>query len=241
MIDVQMIPILEDNYAYLLRSPCGVTAIVDPGEADPIIKILEEQNLKLDYILNTHHHWDHVNGNPKLKKTYDCKIVGPAKEAERIRDVDIKLDDGDVFELGSEQAQIIETPGHTLGAICYYFAQSNLVFTGDTVFSAGCGRLFEGTAEQMFNSFQKIKSLPDETLIYCGHEYAKGDTGFGLLMDRKNEDIKKRIEEIKILRAENKPTVPTTLALEKKINVFMKAKSVDEFATLRTKKDNFTY
>ena len=174
-ISVQIIPILKDNYTYLLEAEDGTTAILDPGEADPVISVLEDRGLKLDYILNTHHHWDHVNGNPKLQKHFGAKLVVPEKEKDQIKgNINITLNEGDIFELGPASANIIETPGHTMGHICYHFAASDVLFTGDTVFSMGCGRLFEGTAEDMFKSFEKIKALPDDTMIYCGHEYTRG-------------------------------------------------------------------
>lgn len=238
MIDTQIIPILKDNYAYLLQSPCGKVAVLDPGEADPIIEILSAQGLHPDFILNTHYHWDHTDGNTALKRKYGAQIIAPEKEAALIKDVDITVKEGDIFTLGTENAQIIETHGHTRGGICFYFEDSAAIFTGDTLFSLGCGRL-EGTAQDMFEGFQKIMALPDETLIYCGHEYTRGNAGFCLSQDRDNEDLKKRIEQIKTLRADGQPTIPTTLALEKKTNIFMQTKSAEEFAALRLKKDNF--
>lgn len=242
MIDVQIIPIIpdNDNYAYLIQSSDGVTGVIDPGDAAPIIAVIEDRGITPDYILNTHYHWDHVNGNPKIKSKYGAKIAAPEKEKARIKGgVDIPLRDGDIFMFGSDEVQIIETPGHTLGGICFYFKDSSIVFTGDTVFSMGCGRLFEGTAEDMFSSFQKIMALPDETLIYCGHEYTKGNAGFCLANDKQNPDLKERITEVKSLRLQGLPTLPVTLATEKNTNIFMKAKSAEEFAALRHKKDTF--
>ena len=241
MITVEIIPIIESNqnYAYLIKTDCGKVAILDPGEADPIIEILEKENLTPDYILITHHHWDHVNGIPKIVKKYSCPVVIPKAEEHMIKYSDITLNEGDVFELGEERAEIISTPGHTAGGICYYFRDSNIVFTGDILFSMGCGRLFEGTAEDMFTSFRKLKKLPDQTLVYCGHEYTRANAGFCLAVDQNNDVLKERIAEVKALRAENKPTIPTTIGLEKQTNVFMQADTSEEFATLRKKKDNF--
>ncbi|MCF6296004.1 MAG: hydroxyacylglutathione hydrolase [Flavobacteriaceae bacterium] len=239
MINVQIIPILRDNYTYLIRSENGLTAIIDPGEANPVIDVLEAQGLTLDYILNTHHHGDHTDGNTALKGKYNAQIVAPAKEARAIKDVDIALHEGDRFEFGDDSAHIIETPGHTAGGICFYFKQSGIVFTGDTLFSLGCGRLFEGTAQDMFASFQKLRALPDDTKVYCGHEYTRGNAGFCLSQDRENPALKARIEQVKDLRANNQPTLPTTIELEKETNIFMKAKSAEEFSALRQKKDSF--
>lgn len=240
MIEIRILPILDDNYAYLIHSEDGTTAIVDPGEAAPVIQAIEERGLSLDYIINTHHHWDHVNGNPKLKEKYNAQIVAPARDAGRIKGgVDIALNDGDHFDLGTDRAEIIATPGHTLDGVCYYFKESKALFTGDTLFSMGCGRLFEGTPADMFQSFQKLQALPNEAQVYCGHEYTRANAGFCLTQDKHNEALKSRITEVKALREQGKPTIPTTLGLEKKTNVFMKAKSAEEFAALRQKKDNF--
>ncbi len=239
MINVQLIPVYEDNYAYLLQSPCGKTAIIDPGEADPIIKVLDNKNLTLDYILITHHHWDHVNGIAKLKKKYGCPVIVPQAEFNKIKGADIGLNDKDIFELGSEKAQIIQTSGHTMGAICYYFEDSKALFTGDTLFSLGCGRLFEGTAKDMFNSLEKLKALPNDTLVYCGHEYTRGNAGFCLSVEPNNQDLRKRIEQVKKLRSEGKPTIPSTIGMEKKTNIFLRTKNADEFKIIRRKKDVF--
>ena len=239
MIDVYLIPVLETNYVSLIQTSCGKTAILDPGDANPVISELENLELTPDYILITHHHWDHVNGIPKLKQKYDCPVVAPQAEEEKINGVDIALKEGDIFELGEEKIKIISTPGHTMGGICYYFENSKVVFTGDTLFSMGCGRLFEGTAEDMFSSFEKLKALPDDTRVYCGHEYTRGGAGFCLTLDPDNEDLKKRIEEVKALCANNKPTLPSTIGMEKKTNVFMRAKDAKEFGEIRKKRDDF--
>lgn len=240
MITVDILPILDDNYAYLISAPCGATAIIDPGHGSQVIKHLEEKNIKPNYILNTHHHWDHVNGNPKVKAKYGCKIAAPIRREDLIKGgVDIPLREGDIFKLGEEEAIIIETPGHTMDGICFYFKNSKIIFTGDTLFSMGCGRLFEGTPEDMFNSFQKIAALPDDTMIYPGHEYTRANAGFCLSEDRHNEALKARIAEVKDLRAKDMPSIPVSLKCEKETNIFMKAKSADEFAALRQKKDNF--
>ena len=239
MIQVEIIPILQDNYAYFIESSDGTGAIIDPGEAAPIIDFFEKSEKKPDFIINTHHHWDHVNGNTEIKAKYDCKIIAPQIDAAKIKSVDQTLADGEIFKVGADDMHIILTPGHTTGGICLYFKDSGILFTGDTLFSMGCGRLFEGTAQDMFRSFQKIATLPDETLIYCGHEYTKSNGMFALSLNHKSEDLKSRMTQVDSLRAKNKPTVPVTLKIEKQTNPFLKAKSAEEFSTLRERKDNF--
>lgn len=237
-LDVQIIPILKDNYAYLIQSG-DVTAIIDPGETAPIIDVLDNQGLSLDYILNTHHHGDHVAGNKALLKRYGAKLVAPAKEVSKIRGVDIELSERDVFEFGDTQAHILETSGHTLGGICIYFEEDKVLFSGDTLFSLGCGRLFEGTAEDMFRSFEKLNALPDDTLVYPGHEYTQSNAAFCLHVDPENEALQARSQEIDDIRSRGVPTIPVSLGVEKVTNPFLKAKSADEFAALRTLKDKF--
>lgn len=239
MIDIQIVPVLEDNYSYILRSPCGAVAVVDPGAEEPVIRALEDRGLGLDYILNTHHHWDHVNGNLMLKNRYGAQIVAPLRELGKIKNVDITLNDGDFFTLGEERARIIETAGHTLGGICYYFVESSAIFTGDTLFSLGCGRLFEGSAHDMFQSFEKLKALPDDTNVYCGHEYTMSNAAFCIAEEPENEALKARIEHVKALHDAGKPSIPSLIGLEKQTNVFMKAQSAEEFAALRQRKDCF--
>lgn len=239
MIDVEIIPILDDNYCYVIKSDCGAVAVLDPGAADPVLDVLKMRGLRPDFILNTHHHWDHVNGNKKLAKEYSAPIVAPKSEAHKIKGAEIFLDDGDTFSLGQSIARIIETPGHTAGGICFYFEKSGIVFTGDTLFAMGCGRLFEGTAEDMFNSLSKLKALPDKTLVYCGHEYTQSNAQFCLAYDQDNSALKKRAKEVETLRAAGKFTVPSTIGAEKSTNIFMRAKNAEHFGQLRAQKDNF--
>jgi hydroxyacylglutathione hydrolase len=236
MIRVSIIPILKDNYAYLLEGNNEV-AVVDPGEAAPVIAALEQRGLKLDYILNTHHHGDHIAGNAELACKYGAKIAGPAAEKARIPNMDILLKEKDRLPFGGEEANVIETPGHTRGHICFYLPESKIVFTGDTLFLMGCGRLFEGTAEQMWHSLSKIAALPDETKIYCGHEYTEVFGHFGLREEPDNQDIQNRLKEVESLRAQNKPTIPGTIAEEKRTNVFLRAGSSENFAKVRKVKD----
>jgi hydroxyacylglutathione hydrolase len=239
MITVTTIPILQDNYTYLVETSDGVTAIIDPGEAAPIMRTLELLDLKLDYILNTHHHGDHVAGNFALKDKYGAKILAPEKEKDRIKMVDVGLSEGSALKLGKEEVKIIETPGHTKGGICFFFKNSRALFTGDTLFSLGCGRLIEGTAEEMWGSLQKILMLPDTTNIYCGHEYTKNNGEFCLSVEPDNTDLQNRMTEVRNLRNSGQPTLPVRLDLEKKTNVFLRAGNAKRFAELRQMKDMF--
>lgn len=236
-IDVTFVPVYRDNYAYILKSNCGAVGVVDPGEAAPLVNALEKMDLNPDFIFVTHHHWDHANGVAELKAHFPLsKVVASHIEKNKIDCVDIALRDNDTIDFGQEKIRGIITPGHTNGSICYYFQKSSSVFTGDTLFSLSCGGLFEGTAAQMFRSFEKLKALPGETLVFCGHEYTRACAGFCLRMQPKNKDLIKRIEEVKDLRAKNMPSLPSTIDKEKKTNVFMMAKTAKEFADLGRKK-----
>ncbi len=251
---IEIIPCLKDNYSYvIIDQKNNKTCVVDPSESKPIISFLEKNNLKLNYILNTHHHHDHVGGNVELKKKYNAKILGYAGDSERIPDIDIMLKDGEIWKEDNFEAKIIHIPGHTLGHICFYFYNENNLFTGDTLFSLGCGRIFEGTYEQMFSSLEKIKKLPHKTKIYCGHEYTLQNSKFCITYDNKNIELKKKIENIKEKLKQNKPTVPSTLEEELKSNIFLRSdndeiktnlninnsSSLVAFSKLRDLKDNF--
>ncbi len=238
-MQIDIIPILKDNYAYLLRGADGKNAVIDPGEAAPVIAYLQSNDLKLDLIINTHHHGDHISGNSKLIDTYNCQLAAPKKEAAKIGKLDIELEEKSVFSFGGEKAKILETPGHTLGGICLYFPTSKACFSGDTLFSMGCGRLFEGTPAMMWESLQKIMALPPETRIFPGHEYTLENAKFCLSIEPDNADLKERMREIDTLRANNHPTIPVTLETEKKTNVFLRVEDAKKFAALRAQKDNF--
>lgn len=239
MIKVTILPILEDNYAYLIQEENGKTAIIDAGEALPVIDYLEKHHIKLDYIFSTHHHWDHVNGNQELSQKYSAPIYVPENDARKIKHFDYILKDNEIFSFGSEEITIIKTSGHTLGGVCLWLKKSKILFTGDTLFSLGCGRLFEGTAKDLFLSFQKIASLPEDTLIYCGHEYTLMNGSFCASITPDNEALFNRIENSKKLRQQNKPTIPIDLKTEKETNVFFKAKTPEEFLYLRELRNNF--
>lgn len=237
MIDVHIIPVLNDNYAYVLEAPNGESAVVDPGEAGPVIAFLEDCDPKPSLIFNTHHHGDHTGGNAEIMARYGCALAAPASESGRIANITIPLAEGAILSFGGERLHILETPGHTAGHICLYFPKSKILFTGDTLFSLGCGRLFEGTAAQMWDSFAKILALPDETLIFCGHEYTLANGKFCLRIEPDNPDLQDRLGQAEALRAEGNPTLPVTLETEKKTNVFLRAGSAERFAELRQMKD----
>lgn len=240
-VSIDLVPCLSDNYSFLIHdSASGLTAAVDPAEVKPFTDILESKGLKLDYIINTHHHHDHVGGNLNLKKKYGATVVGPLADKDRIPGIDIALKDGEVFKFGEYEMIVYDTPGHTRGHIVYHMPAANAVFTGDTLFALGCGRLFEGTPEQMFNSIAKIKVLPPTTRVFCAHEYTAANAKFCLslgLTDRPK--LAERAAEITKMRAQGIPTVPTTIQAELDTNPFLFATSAQEFATYRKAKDNF--
>ena len=195
---IEIIPCLKDNYSYLLiNEKKKIACVIDPGESDPIIKYLENKDIKLKFILNTHHHYDHINGNEKLKEKYNATIVGFKDDKNRIPGIDILVDDQEIWVDEDFEAKIIHIPGHTLGHICFYFFNNKTVFTGDTLFSLGCGRIFEGTYLQMFESLKKLKVLPKDTKVFCGHEYTLNNSRFCLAHDKNNENLKNKILEIK--------------------------------------------
>ena len=213
--------------------------MVDPAESAPVLEALTVHGWKLDFIFNTHHHPDHVGANTALKKETGCEIVGFADDAARIPGITRRVREGDRVRLGEAKAEVIFIPGHTLGHIAYYFAKEKALFCGDTIFSLGCGRLFEGTPAQMFSSLQRLAALPGDTQIYCAHEYTESNGCFALTIEPENKTLKERMEEVRHLREEDKPTVPSTLAMELATNPFLRAKTVEEFARIRALKDNF--
>ena len=227
---MQVTPIscLADNYAYIINDSASKTVgVVDPSEASPIISFLNKKNLKLNYILNTHHHFDHIGGNAELKKLYNAKVVGFVGDKHRIPGIDITLNDNEKWTFGNSLVKILHIPGHTLGHICFFFKNEKIAFTGDTLFSLGCGRIFEGTHRQMLESINKIKKLPKNTNIYCGHEYTYKNAEFCMKYDPENVNLKKKFETIKKLRLENLPTIPTTLADELNTNIFLRCDQND--------------
>jgi len=242
MIDVTLIPILpqNDNYAYLLQGDDGSVAVVDPGDAAPIIEVLEEKKLKPDVILITHHHWDHVDGLPDMMAWHECPVVGAAHPHGKPKVTFAReLAEGDDYQLGGEQVHILDTPGHCPEHLCFYFKESGFLLSGDALFAMGCGRIIDGTPDELHQTLQKLSALPDDTRVYCGHEYTLTNAKFCAHVAPQDHAIASRLVEIEKTRSDDKPTIPSTIGLEKKTNIFLKAKSAAEFATLRKSKDSF--
>tara|TARA_B100001758_G_scaffold226982_1_gene220062 strand:- start:319 stop:1038 length:720 start_codon:yes stop_codon:yes gene_type:complete len=237
---IEIIKCLKDNYSYLIIDETNKNAcVVDPSEGEPIINFIENNKINLKYILNTHHHYDHVGGNLELKKKYNSNIVGFKEDENRIPEVDILVENNQIWKKDNFEAKIYHIPGHTTGHIAYYFFNEKKIFTGDTLFSLGCGKIFEGTYEQMFNSLNKIKELPKDTEIYCGHEYTLQNSNFCIANDSKNFKLKDKIIKIKEKLKNGLPTMPTILSDELECNIFLKTKDLKSFSKLRDLKDNF--
>ena len=223
-IDIEQIPVLKDNYVYLVRDRAsGMVGVVDPAVSEPVEQRLKALGWTLTHILNTHHHGDHVGGNMALKAATGCTVVGPRADRDRIPGIDIAVGDGDVFRLGEAEAKVFDVPGHTRGHIAYWFGESDALFCGDTLFACGCGRMFEGTPQQMWTSLGKLKALPDATRVYCAHEYTQSNIRFALSIDGGNATLQARSRAVDALRADSKPTVPSTLAEERATNPFLRA------------------
>jgi hydroxyacylglutathione hydrolase len=239
-MEIKIIPCLQNNYSYLIIDKKNNTAcVIDPSEAEPVIKYLENNKIKLKFILNTHHHHDHVGGNQELKKKYGACVIGYKGDKERIPEIDILINNQETWIYKNFEAKIIHIPGHTLGHICFYFHKEESVFTGDTLFSLGCGRIFEGTYSQMFNSLMKLKELPQNTKIYCGHEYTKKNSDFCIVHDANNKNLKAKINDIDIKLKAGLPTIPSTIKDELECNIFLRSNNLESFSKLRDLKDNF--
>ena len=237
---VEIIKCLQDNFSYILINEKNNNAcVVDPSESEPIIDFVEKNNINLKFILNTHHHYDHIGGNKDLKKKYDLNIVGFKYDKNRIPEIDILVENNQIWSSDDFESKIIHIPGHTSGHICFYFEKEKIAFTGDTLFSLGCGRIFEGTYEQMFESLNKLKKLPTETKIYCGHEYTLKNSMFCVEYEKNNKNLKKKIIEIEHKLKNNLPTIPSTISEELACNIFLRAKNLEDFSKLRDLKDNF--
>jgi hydroxyacylglutathione hydrolase len=250
---IRQIPALRDNYVYLLREPeSGATGVVDPSVAAPVLEALKETGWRLTHILNTHHHFDHTGGNAELKEATGAIVVGPRADRDRIPLLDVALADGEEYALGDQVARVFDVPGHTRGHIAFWFKESRALFCGDTLFLMGCGRLFEGTPEQMVRSLGKLRSLPPETRVYCGHEYTQNNGRFALTVEPGNGALVERMRRVDALRAEGKSTVPGTMGEELATNPFLRydlpslqaavghpGEVVATFAAIRERKDKF--
>ena len=234
------IPILKDNYAWLLReSSTGATAIVDPADSEPVIEALEKAGGRLDLILLTHHHADHVAGVDEVRARFHCPVTGAAADQYRLPKLDEAVREGDTVRLGAATASVIDTPGHTRGQINFFFGDGAVLLSGDTLFSLGCGRLIEGTPAEMFASLRKLAALPPETLVCCGHEYTESNGRFALSVDPDNQALHDFVGKVEQLRAAGQPSVPSVLGDELKVNPFLLARDAASFAVLRAKKDTF--
>ena len=219
---IEIIKCLSDNYSYLIyEKETNTVSIVDPSEFISCDKVIQKYK-KLDYILNTHHHADHVDGNIKLKKKYNSRIIGFYSDKDRIPGIDILLKDNQNQKIGNLVFKTMFIPGHTKGHVAFYFKEKKIIYTGDTLFSLGCGRVFEGTHVDMFNSLNKLKILPTETKVYCGHEYTKSNLNFCLKYDPNNSHLKEKSIEVKSKIKNDLPTIPTTIGEELKTNIFLR-------------------
>jgi hydroxyacylglutathione hydrolase len=237
-LEIVRIPVLSDNYVWLVHeAESGETMVVDPAVAEPVLAEAERRGWKITQIWNTHWHPDHTGGNAAIKEATGCRITGPEAERERIPTLDVLVKEGDMVRLGNVEAKVIDVPAHTAGHIAYHFATEQAAFVGDTLFAMGCGRLFEGTAAQMYSNMRKLEALGDETAIYCAHEYTASNGRFALTVEPDNTALVARMAEVTTMRERGEATVPTTIALERATNPFVRAASVEELAERRAAKD----
>ena len=240
MIEMVRIPALQDNYIWMAHDDAsGETIVVDPAEAAPVLAEADRRGWRIDQIWNTHWHRDHTGGNAAIKAATGCTVTGPAAEAAKIPTLDRTVGEGDVVRIGAVAAQVLEVPAHTAGHIAYYLPDAGIAFVGDTLFAMGCGRLFEGTPEQMWASLSRLSALPPETRVYCAHEYTQANGRYALVAEPDNQALIDRMRAVDEARARGEATVPTTIALERATNPFMRAGSVAELARRRTEKDHF--
>ena len=239
-ITARAVPILSDNYAWLLHDEgSGAVAIVDPADAAGCIAAIDADGGKLDLILITHHHGDHIAGVDEVRTKYGAKVVGAKADKHRLPHLDQEVTEGDHVAFGQSHFEVIDTPGHTRGHISYFTPDGDVLLCADTLFSLGCGRLLEGTAKEMFDSLQKLAKLPDDTLVCCGHEYTQSNARFAVTVEPENTALRDRAAEVNRLRSEGKATVPSRLGAEKAENPFLRARSAESLAKIRTAKDNF--
>lgn len=239
-LEIVRIPVLSDNYVWLVHEPAsGETMVIDPAVAEPVLAEAEKRGWRITHIWNTHWHPDHTGGNAAIKAATGCHITGPRAEHDRIPTLDTLVSEGDVVKLGTAEAKVIDVPAHTAGHIAFHFADDDALFIGDTLFAMGCGRLFEGTAAQMFANMRKLEALSDATRVYCAHEYTLSNGRYALVAEPDNADISRRMAQVVAMRERGEPTVPTTIGEEKATNPFLRAASVDQLAERRAAKDSF--
>jgi hydroxyacylglutathione hydrolase len=239
-LEVVRVAVLSDNYVWLLHDPASLeTVVVDPAVAEPVLAAASDRGWAITQIWNTHWHPDHTGGNQAIKSATGCIVTGPERESARIPTLDRTVNSGANVRIGAHSARVMDLPGHTAGHIAYYLPDERLLFVGDTLFAMGCGRLFEGTPEQMFSNMRTLERLPDDTLVYCAHEYTQANGRFALSVEPDNSALRQRMEEVDAARRAGEATVPTTIGLEKATNPFVRAGSVEEFARRRLAKDTF--
>ena len=240
MLEIVRVPVLADNYVWLVHEPeSGETMVVDPAVAEPVLAEADRRGWRITQIWNTHWHPDHTGGNFEIKARTGCTITGPAAEAARIPTLDRHVAEGDRVRIGRLEAEVLEVPAHTAGHIAYHLPSEALVFVGDTLFAMGCGRLFEGNADQMYANMRRLAALPAETQVYCAHEYTLSNARYAEFAEPDNQAIRDRLDEVIDMRARDEATVPTTIALELATNPFMRAASALELAARRAEKDSF--
>lgn len=238
-LEIVCVPALSDNYVWLIHDPVSnETVVVDPSEAEPVLAAVEQRGWTISQIWNTHWHGDHTGGNATIK-ALGAKVSGPLAEADRIPTLDTGLREGDSVQIGAHVARVMETPGHTAGHIVFHMADDALLFSGDTLFAMGCGRLFEGTATQMFTNMQRLADLPSDTVVYCAHEYTASNGRYAAVAEPDNAAVAERMRDVDASRAAGQPTVPTTIALEQATNPFLRASSAEQLAERRAAKDAF--
>ena len=238
MLEVVRIPVLNDNYVWLLHDDASKeTVVVDPAVAGPVLEAAQQRGWTISQIWNTHWHGDHVGGNAAIKAATGCTITGPAAEAEKIGTLDRMVREGDSVRIGAHRAAVLAVPAHTAGHVAYHLADDHMIFVGDTLFAMGCGRLFEGTAAQMFANMQRLAELPDDTIVYCAHEYTQSNGRFALTVEPDNAALHARMAQVDVARSRGEATVPTSIGQERATNIFMRARDVAQLAERRAAKD----
>jgi hydroxyacylglutathione hydrolase len=239
MLEIVRVPVLKDNYSWLVRAEDGAVAVVDPGEAQPVLDAAAARGWAIGQVWITHWHPDHTGGVAAVKAATGAAVTGPEAERAKIDPLDRGVREGDSLTLGQHRATVLEVPGHTAGHVAFHLAEEAAIFTGDTLFALGCGRLFEGDAAQMYANMRRFTALPDDTAVYCGHEYTQSNGRFALTVEPDNEALVARMAEVDRARAAGEATVPTTIAAERATNPFLRAADVETFARWRAAKDSF--